>query len=201
VRLLVLVRGLTDSPDDDAILELKELADAVGPPHPPPDVSFDSVTSRVLHTTRAAWATPDAAPLWGTSDLLGFPIQVRARLGGQKTLRVSRLHGKRGTPEALGTLAAELGALLARVHASPVFEGDPSPAAGVAAAIGADLDAFASEQADAGVTGAERALADHERFRAALADLGPTLGVVPDPSDAPSPELAAVYSGVVAPER
>ncbi len=201
VRVLVLVRGPTASPDDDVILEIKEIGDALGLGHAPPDVSFDSLQSRVLHTTRSAWATPSAAPLWGTSEMLGFPVQVRLRSGGQKTLRVSRLHGKRGTPEALTDFAAHLGALLARVHASPVFEGDPSPAPDVVAAIGGDSGAFAAEQADLGVAAAERVLADHQRFRAALADLGPTLGVVPDEADAPSPELAALYSGLPAPER
>ena len=201
VRVLVLVRGPTASPDDDVILEIKEIGDALGLGHAPPDVSFDSLQSRVLHTTRSAWATPSAAPLWGTSEMLGFPVQVRLRSGGQKTLRVSRLHGKRGTPEALTDLAAHLGALLARVHASPIFEGDPSPAPDVVAAIGGDSGAFAAEQADLGVAAAERVLADHQRFRAALADLGPTLGVVPDEADAPSPELAALYSGLPAPER
>src|SRR5262249_55970423 len=51
VRALVLVRGPTSAPDDDVILEVKELSDAVLLPHAPPDVSYDSVQDRVLRTS------------------------------------------------------------------------------------------------------------------------------------------------------
>lgn len=196
VRVLVLVEGPTLSRDDDVILEVKELADAIGPGHAPPDVAFDSVPARVRLTTRAAWGGEDAAPLWGVTEMLGFPVQIRVESEGEKTIRIRKLTGKRGTKEALIGLAEELGRLVARVHASPVREGDPSPAADVAAAIGADAEAFAAEQADAGVRRAARTLDDHERFRTALRELGPTLGFVPDEADRPSPELSALYNGL-----
>lgn len=196
VRVLVLVEGPTPSRDDDVILEVKELADAIGPGHAPPDVELDSVPSRVRVATAAAWGGVDAAPLWGVSEMLGFPVQIRLESAGQKTIRIRKLTGKRGTTEALVGLAEALGRLVARVHASPLREGDPAAAADVAAAIGPDLGAFADEQADAGVRGAERAEGDHLRFRTALFELGPTLGIVPDETDRPSPELSALYNGL-----
>ncbi|MFO0590768.1 MAG: DUF2252 family protein [Polyangiaceae bacterium] len=196
VRVLVLLRGDSDSPDDDVLLEVKEIADAIGPSHAPSDVRFDSLQDRIQRTTRAAWATATTAPLWSTSSMLGFPVQVRLVSGGQRTVRVGRLFGKRGTPEAISDLAAHLGALLARVHASPLPEGAGSKAADLWSVIGRDPEGFVAEQADAGAAGAERVLEDYGHFRDALDDLGPTLGVVPAPGDAPSPELAQLYSGI-----
>lgn len=196
VRALVLVRGPTDAPEDDVILEVKELADAALISHPPPDVQFDTVQHRILSTTRAAWAVPTASPLWGTSEILGLPVQIRLESAGQKTLRVKRLRGKRGTPEALLDVAARLGALLARIHASPVPESAPSPAPDIAAVLGSDPDAFAAEHAAVAERAAAGVLEDFERFGAALARLGPTLGVPFDPADAPSADLAALYEGL-----
>src|SRR6185312_2041142 len=95
----------------------------------------------------------------------------------EKTFRVKRLTGDRGTVDAITAAARTLGALLARVHATPTPDGADN-AAGIAAAIGADVNAFADEQADR----AE-----------AYADLGPTRGVPADPADAPPPDLAALY--------
>ncbi len=196
VRILVLVRGPTDEPEDDVILELKELPDSTVPRHAPPQVAYDSIQARVLGVSRAAWAVPDAEPLWGTTSFLGFPAQVRLETEGHKTIRIRRLEGKRGTVPALTRLAEDLGALVARVHASPWREGAGSPAADIAALIGDEVDGFAEEQADVGAAYALEVLADHERFGDALSDLGPRLGVPFDPRDEPSPDLAALYDGV-----
>jgi len=196
VRLLVLVQGPSPAPEDDVILEVKELSDAIGPAHAPPDVSFDSVQSRVRLATLAAWGAKDAAPLWGVSEMLGFPVQVRVESAAQRTIRIRKLSGDRGTPEALAGLGATLGKLLARVHASPILQGDPSPAADVVAAMGADLEVFAEEQAEAGVSGAERVMDDYPLFQAALEVLGPTMGILPEEADAPAPELSALYNGL-----
>ncbi len=192
VRVIVLVRGPTDDPGDDLLLELKELADARLLPAPGPDVSFDSNQARVEHSTRAAWYSPGASPLWGTSRWLGFPVQIRLESEAQKSVRVSRLTGARGTPGAIAQLARSLGRLLARIHAAPLRI-DELPAREIAAAVGVDLDAFAEEQAAIGDAYAARVLADHALFQDALARLGPTLGVPIEPADAPSPDLAALY--------
>ena len=196
VRVLVLVRGDSDSPDDDVILEMKEIAAPLGPPHAPSAARFASPEDRIQHTTRAAWATETTAPLWSTSTMLDFPVQVRLVSGGQKTVRVSRLGGERGTPKALRDLSASLGALLARVHASKLALDSPPPAGALWSVIGRDPEGFVAEQADAGAAGAERAIEDHQYFREALDRFGPTLGVASTAKESPSSELSELYSGV-----
>ncbi|MEZ4314618.1 MAG: DUF2252 family protein [Polyangiaceae bacterium] len=196
VRTLVLVRGPSDDPGDDVILELKELPDSAVLPHAPPEVAFDTVQDRILTTSRAAWAVPSAAPLWGTSEIAGMPVQVRLEAAGQKTLRVRRLRGKRGTPEALADIAVRLGAILARIHAAPLPPENASPAEAIAAITGDDPDAFAADHAAVADVAAAEVLLDFARFGDALDVLGPTLGVLADPADAPSADLAALYDGV-----
>ena len=185
IRAIALVRGPSDDPGDDVLLEVKELPDSGASGWFPPGVYADSVTDRVLFASRAAWARPDAAPLWGVTTWLGFPCQVRVETEGQKTLRVSRLEEERGTPEALIAVAARLGALLARVHAAAAGE--------IAGAIGKDRARFADEQVAAATSYASQVASDWPRFRHALEDLGPTLGVTAGDDDAPSADLAALY--------
>lgn len=192
VRIILLVRGPSDDPGDDVLLELKELTDANLLAGYPPGVFFDDNRDRARLASRAAWAIPDADPLWGTTSLVGLDAQIKTETDGQKTVRVKRLTGKRGTPEALTGLAVVLGGLLARVHAAPRAD-DATPAARIAAVVGADAVAFADEQADVGDAYAAAMLADFPRFQAALDALGPALGLPYDPAYAPSPDLAALY--------
>lgn len=184
VRALVVVRGPTDEPEDDVVLEVKELADSGIAGQIAPGVYHRDVGARVLAASRAAWARPDADPLWGTSDWLGLPVQIRSETEAHKSVRFSRLEGARGTPEALIALAATLGRVVARVHAPE--------AAAIRARIAGRAQAFADEQAafaDAYVT---LQLADQARFVRALARLGPRLGVPFDPADRPSADVAAL---------
>jgi hypothetical protein len=116
VRILILVRGASHAADDDVILELREIGDSTVAGWYPPGEHYDSVGARIIATSRAAWARPDAAPLWGVTSLLGLPCQVRWESEGQKTLRVRRLVGQLGTAEAIIALGRRLGALQARVH-------------------------------------------------------------------------------------
>jgi len=199
VRVLLLVQGPTSAPGDDVILELKELADSGSPGWLPPGVFFDDVATRVMTCARAAWSRPDADPLWGTTTWLGLPVQIRTETAAAKTVRVARMTGDQGTPQALTGLARELGALVARVHASPVPEG-ANVAQAIRDAIGADVSAFADEQADAATVYADLVLADWERFRQALRERGPLLGFTPDAQDAPTPAVRALY-GTPAPVR
>ncbi|MFT3776510.1 MAG: DUF2252 family protein [Minicystis sp.] len=192
VRVILLVRGPSDDPGDDVLLELKELTDAgIGKGYPP-GVFFDANPARVRTISRAAWAIPDADPLWGTTQWVGLDCQIKTESEGQKTVRVKRLTGKRGTPEAITGLARTLGSLLARAHAASPGD-DTHPAAAIDAVIGDAASAFADEQADVAETYAARVLADLPRFQSALAALGPTLGIPFDPADTPPPDLAALY--------
>ncbi len=198
VRVVLLVRGPTDDPADDVMLELKELNDSGLAGHYPPFVRYDTVDERIRLSSRAAWAKPDAEPLWGTSEWVGFPCQIKRESDGQKTIRVRRMSKDRGTPEALESLSRHLGRVVARTHSAT-----PKNAAWVAreisAVIGRDPVRFADEQADVGETYAQQVLADHEFFRALLEESGPRLGLPHETSDLPSPDLAAIYADDQAP--
>lgn len=186
VRLFILVRGPSDSPADDVVLELRELGDSGLGGWYPPGEHYDDVGSRILGTSRAAWARPDAAPLWGVSDLLGLPCQIRWETEGQKTLRVARLMGLLGSAGALIAAARRLGELQARVHAS----GGQAPV--LWKRISADTSGFVGEQADVAVRYAGQVREDYALFGSALERLGPNLGLVGDEGDAPPPDLAAL---------
>lgn len=202
VRIIAIVRGASRSIDEDVLLEVKELADSELPPAPPPGVWFDSIATRdsgvaaigarVTTTSRAAWFTPDAAPLWGASTLLGLPVQVRLESAAQHTVRTDKFTGKKGTPEEIEAFAATLGQVVARAHASPLTPGE-TPAQSIAALIGGDVDGFADEQADLAVAYEAQVESDFADFSAALTALGPRLGVPVDANDAPPPDLAALY--------
>lgn len=195
IRVLVLVRGPTDAPADDVVLELKELADAGTSAAAWPTQHFARVEDRIDFARRTVWSRPDADPRWGTARWLGLPVQVRTESEGHKTLRVARMTGANGTPEALVATARFLGRMLARVHATPttLALGSERPAAAIGAVLARDPAGFDAEQVDAALAYLALVEADHRRFPALLADLGPTLGVPADPSDTPSPDLRALF--------
>lgn len=195
VRITLLVRGPTDDPSDDVMLELRELADAGAPGWLPPGVSFDAVEARVLGASRSIWARPDADPLWGVARLLGLPVQIKTESEATKTLRVSRMEKQRGTPEALCAIAACLGELLARTHAKPFGDapGTGGELSAIAAAIRVDPEGFADEQADVSVEYADLVTEDWERFKDALEELGPRLGVPLDEGDEPSADVRELF--------
>ena len=190
VRLVLLVRGPTDAPDDDVLLELKELADSGIAGLYPPGVHHDDVGLRIIETSREAWARPDAAPLWGATRWVGLPCQIRVETQGQKNLRISRMVGARGTPAAIAQLGTVLGSILGRVHSSG--RDGTTNARAVFARIAIDPEGFLDEQADAGVAYATQTVSDHARFWRALDRRGLSLGVPHDLRDAPHPDFAAI---------
>ncbi len=192
VRVYVLVEGPTPDRGDDVILEVKELADPVALPWLSPGASRDVASERVLTAARGAWSRQDADPLWGTTTWLGLPMQVRAETAGAKTVRVARMTGARGTPDALRGLARQLGALVARAHAAPVPEG-VSVASAIHRVIGASAEGFADEQADAAVAYADQVMVDWEGFRRVLRARGPAFGLVSGGRAAPSAEVSAFF--------
>lgn len=194
VRALVLVAGRSEAPEDDVLLEVKELGDPHLELDVPPYVHWDDVKARVVATSRAAWARPDADPRWGVTDWVGLPCQVRSESGGNKTLRVSRMVKERGSAEALGSLARVLGGLVARVHANS--DESRSAARALDARINADAESFVEEEVGVATRYAETTLEDFSRFGRALDRLGPRLGVPPDAADAPRPDLAGLFAGV-----
>lgn len=198
VRVVLLVRGPTDDPSDDVLLELKELNDSGLGGHYPPLVRYDDVAERIRSTSRAAWARPDAEPLWGTSEWLGFPVQVKRESETHKTIRVRRMVEERGTPVALEGLARRLGEVLARAHTATPKNAEWI-ARDVAYVIQRDPAGFADEQADVGDRYAARVLADHALFRDVLKERGPRLGLPLDENDIVAPDLAAIYADEQAP--
>lgn len=198
VRVVLLVRGPTDDPNDDVLLELKELNDSGLAGHYPPTVRYDDVGERIRLTSRAAWNRPDAEPLWGTSEWLGFSCQIKRETDAQKTIRVRRMEKERGTPEALESLARHLGEVVARAHSATPKNAEWA-IRDIAYVMGEDLTAFANEQADIGEMYALRLLADHALFRALLEERGPRLGLPIDETDIHSPDVAAIYADDEAP--
>ena len=195
VRMLLLVRGPTADPGDDLVLELKELADSGIGGLAPPYVYADTVQGRTLAHARSSWSRPDAAPLWGTSTLLGLPCQVRVKSEGQKSVRVERLVGDRGTKEALGALAKQLGVIVARIHGAA----DREAARLIAQRIAQDPAGFVEEQVAVGLSYARLSIADHIRFRDGLSRLGPRLGLPLDLADTPSPDAQMLFGVPPAP--
>ena len=154
----------------------------------PPGVYFDSVSSRVLAARDALWSRPDADPRWGAALWFGLPVQLRTETEAAKSLRVARMTGALGTPDALRSLARVLGAQLARIHRRTL----PSPAPH-AAIIARAPDAFADEQADLSVRYAAQVFDDHARFQRLIAALGPPLGALPSPDDVASSPARALF--------
>jgi hypothetical protein len=188
VRVIVLVRGATDGPADDVLLEVKEQADAVTPGALPPAVVAASVPGRVLVARDALWSRPDADPLWGTAVWYGVPVQVRREAEGAKSVRVDRLAGALGTPAALTALGEALAERLAHMHRRTL----PSPAPHLAA-LAAAPEAFAREEAEVATRYAARVFDDHARFARMVEAYGPTLGFRAELADAPSSPVRALF--------
>jgi uncharacterized protein (DUF2252 family) len=188
VRVIALVRGPTDAPDDDVLLEVKEQTDAITPGAPPPTVYAESVPARVLAARAALWSRADADPLWGTGVWFGAPVQVRRETGGAKSVRVARMTGPLGTPEALTALAQVLAARLAHMHRRTL----PSPAPQLAR-IAANPQEFAREEADVAVRYAAVVFDDHARFARLVLTYGPTLGFPYDPVDVPNAAIRSLF--------
>ena len=186
VRALILLRGPSDAPEDDVIVELKEIADPNVGGLLPPGVYASSLGERVVHAGRAAWARLDGEPRWGYATWLGLPCQIRVESEGQKGISVDRFEEDEGTPEALKELGTVLGALVARAHASE--------AKAIAEVIGRDRDGWVAEQTQAGRAYAALVMEDYRRFVRSLHRRdGLRLGIPFDPADAPSPDLASVF--------
>jgi uncharacterized protein (DUF2252 family) len=184
VRLIVLVRGPTDDPGDDVMLEIKELGDSLLGGHYPPGIPADDVLARVREASRAAWARPDAEPLWGTSTLLGLPVQIRQETEAFKGLRTARFVEEEFSLEGFVGLGEHLGAALARIHRARAVE--------IGRRLGADGEGFVDEQVAAALRYADLVMEDFARFKRVV-ERDPLLGVPRDESDRPPPDLEALF--------
>jgi uncharacterized protein (DUF2252 family) len=188
-RFLVLVQGPKDSPEDDLVLELKELAESALAGWYAPALAGQDTPSRVEAASRRAWLRGSGDPHWYNGAWLGFPFQVRTESEANKSVRVSRWTGARASEEELVRLAQVLGALLARVHA----RSEADVVASVAKAVGGDVTAFSAEQASFALEALASNQDDLGHFQRALEMLGPTLGVGPDAGERPTGLVQAFF--------
>jgi hypothetical protein len=198
LRAIVLIRGANNGNADNELLEVKEVSDSGIAGLYPPGVYADNVQDRDILFSRAAWSRPDADPYWGASSWVGFPVQVRHETAAARGVKVDDLTGAYGSVDVLTGLAHILGTILARLHSASLF-GEPSPAGAIWSRIATNPNGFEDEQADVGVAYAEQTLADQTGWQSLMQTLGLNLGVLPDPGDAPSPDLAALLGTPPAP--
>jgi hypothetical protein len=197
VRAVVLIQGGSGDPADNELLEVREISDSQVSRFFPPGLAASN-PARDLLFARAAWARPDADPLWGASTWMGLPVQIRRETAAARGLRVADLTGSNGTVPVLQNLALTLGTLLARLH-SASLQGEPSAASAVWSLIAENPEGFEAEQAAAGAVYANQSLADLVRWQTELQSLGLDLGIKPAAADAPSADLAALFGTPPAP--
>jgi len=174
IRVLILLRGPTDAGTDNIILELKELNDSGALGWLPPGTLVDDVDARIRLAQDLVWMARDAEPLWGTSEWLGIPVQLRREMDAMVTVRSHRWRSDRGSVADIKALAYVLGRVLGRGHAR-----DAEAANGLAA-VRANRSAFAAEQARLAVAYTAQVVSDWEWFKAALLERGPLLGIRPE---------------------
>lgn len=184
LRYYALLEGPTESPDDDVLLEVKQVLDAVPMPGLPrfPAQPFYTNAERVAQMQRRLQSTPDADPWLGWASLGADGYRVRWRTGYQRTLRIDRIaedlaSGEHTVDDVLA-LAEASGRLLARRHgAAPKLDGRPGAPA-IARAIAGDADGLVEEVAGFVEAYAPQVLADHEAFVELLETHGTDLGYV-----------------------
>lgn len=190
VRVLALVRGPSDEPSDDVVLEVKEALDSGARETVLPGRFFDDLSDRICTIRDAAWSQPAADPLWGMGTWLGLRVQVRSETEWHKNLRTSRFEDERATPAAYVDLATRLGRRVGNLHSARVASVEPCVA--IARTLG-DGDAFVEHEIDVAREYASRVLEDYALFRSALDALGPLLGYPVSALEPPSRELGALF--------
>jgi uncharacterized protein (DUF2252 family) len=181
LRYYVLLAGPTAAPDDDVLLELKEVRDP--PPLPglrrPIDAPYGSNGSRVVGLARELQGFVDDDPWAGWADDGGQSFRVRERSGYQNGFDIAELPAQLGAGEwsmdDVVEFAATSGRVLARSHArARRARGTPAGAA-LAHAIG-DGDALVDDVAAFVDRYGAIALDDHRRLGELIASHGPDLG-------------------------
>ncbi len=180
IRLVVLWDRGDDGPDDDEMLQLREVVD---PPLLPdawvvPAAGFDGNPERSVQAALRLWSRPDAdARLAGLRDG-DQAFKVSTWSSFQESLdheKAARDLEDLRADDAL-TFAAALGAALGRTQARTVTH-ELAPAL---PALWADLDGrgdlFVDERVRDALPDLDRTLADHALFVTALDEFGPLLG-------------------------
>ena len=167
LRFRVRVEGPTSAPEDDWILELKELRRRAAP--------------RAVAIQRRFQEGPDDDPLLGFAVAGGREFRVRQVTPWQRRVDVDEIARKIAArawrDDDIAQLAWVAGRLLARGHAlAPGPDGRPGLPALSAALAGAAADRFVAETAQASDRATRRTLADYRRFLRLLRERGPLLG-------------------------
>lgn len=185
LRLYALVEGPTAAPDDDVLLEIKEVFDAA--PFPGltrlPSQGFGDDATRVVGQQRAMQTSRANDPLLGCAKVGAMSFRVRDRTKYQRGLDLPKLAEKLAegdfTADDFVVLADRSGRLLARSHVrAPKHDGAPALPA-LAAALDGDAAAFADETAAFVAAYADTLAADYAEFHELLAEVGPGLGYAP----------------------
>lgn len=180
-RWYVLVDGPTAAVDDDVLLEVKELRDAVVLPgaRRPIDAPFDGNGPRVVGLQRELQGFVDDDPWLAFGDEGAVDFRIRERTGYQRGFAVDDLAPALAegvwTPDDVVEFATICGRILARSHARARRSNGVIAGAAIAEAVadGTSLvETITAFVLDYGPT----VLDDHARLVELLAMHGPTLG-------------------------
>lgn len=181
-RYYVLLEGPSASPDDDVLVELKQVLDAVPMPGLPrfPAQPFYTNAERVVSMQRRLQSSEQADPWLGWASLGADGYRSRWRTGLQRTLRVGRLAERLAdgdyAPDDLIALAEVSGRLLARRHGTAAkLDGEPGAPA-IARAIAGDDEGLVDEVAGFVEGYAPQVIADHDALVGLLEAYGTDLG-------------------------
>lgn len=182
VRYVVAWDRGDDGPEDDALLQLREVVDPPALPSLPrwTPTLFDGNDHRSVAAAEILWSRPDADPRLGsvTDGPVTFKVQTWSSYAtSQDHDRIAdAIRDEEVDESALVGWSAHLGRQLAAVHGRSVTA-DLAPAAPeIALDLGGRRERFVRERTDEVERDLRRLLADHRRFEDALDALGPLLG-------------------------
>lgn len=184
-RFYVLVEGPTADPDDDAVLEIREVWDPLrlGGLRTVPPVPFADNGARVVGAQRLLQGAPALDPQLGWGALGQHAFRVRDKTAFQKGFSVDRLARlfARGDADLqdLAAFAALAGRILAADHARAPLLGGGDAATAIGATLRIDPAGFAGEAEAFARHYAAVVYADYARMTALLTRAGPLLGFTP----------------------
>jgi len=186
-RFYALLEGPTPALEDDLLLEIKQVYD----PAPLPGVTrlpgrpFADNGARVVAQQRALQTTEQDDRLLGHASVGGASYRIRDRSKFQRGVDLAKIAEKLAEgdfdEEDLEVLADRAGHLLARCHAVARRQSGARGLSAIAAAVASDPAGLVEETVDFVGEYAPVLAADHDRFLAALAADGPSLGYLRRP--------------------
>ncbi len=178
VRYAVLWDQGVDGPDDDQLLQLREVVDPPAVPGRVRDLPgpYADQADRVMATARSLWAAPQLDPLFValTDGVMTFKLQSWS--DRQEGFEHEALLDAATSTADLEGLADLMGRILAAAHArAPRLDRQPGLAVLADEVVGRG-DELADELVLAAAADVARTLTDHALFVAALDERGPWLG-------------------------